>query len=125
MCEPHPVTTHLGDAYSTHLAAEKLEQAVSSVLIGYRLTLSGTRPVESTPWHRDDSIQPYSVRVRIGDDEVTLSVTEWGDRIDDVGSYLRGWILSRVHLESARLKPGSRRPDPYWVDAWRSAHPWG
>ena len=79
-----PVTTHLGDAYSTHFAAEKLEQAVSSVLIGYRLTLSGTRPVESTPWHRKDEMQPHSVRVRIGDDEVTLSVTGWGDQLDDV-----------------------------------------
>ena len=113
------------DDYATHFAAEKLEQAVSSVLIAYRLTLTGAQPVESTPWHRDESLPRYAVRVRTGDDELTLTVTEWGDRLDDVGSYLRGWIRDRVHLGGSKLKSGSRRREAYWADAWRRIHPWG
>lgn len=119
------MSEHPGDPYAIHFAGEKLEQEVSSVLIAYRLTLSGAQPVEYTPWHRDESMDPYSVRVRTGDDEITLSVTDWGDRLDEVRPFLRGWIHDRVHLERAKLKSSSRRRDPYWVDAWRRAHPWG
>lgn len=73
------MSEHPGDLYATHFAAERLEQEVSSVLIAYRLTLSGAPTVESTPWHRDSSMAPYSVRVRTGDDEITLSVSDWGE----------------------------------------------
>lgn len=96
------------DAYGAHFAAEKLEQAVDSVLIAYRLTLTGVQTVVSTPWHRDETLPRYAVRVRTGDDEITLSVADWGDRLDDVGPFLRAWIHDRVHLERARLK---RAPD--------------
>lgn len=111
--------------YATYFAAEKLEQEVSSALIAYRLTLSDAPRVESTPWHRDSSLETYSVRIRTGDEETTLSVTDWGDRLDDVRPYLREWIRQRVHLERTKLKGSSRRRDPYWVEAWRRVHPWG
>ncbi|APX31774.1 hypothetical protein BH708_02510 [Brachybacterium sp. P6-10-X1] len=113
------------DPYSIHFAGEKLEQEVSSALIDYRLTLAGAPPVDSTPWHRDTSMDRYSVRVRAGDDEITLSVDDWGDRLGEVRPFLREWIRQRVHLERAKLKSSSRRRDPYWTDQWRRAHPWG
>lgn len=119
------MSEHPGDPYATHFAAEKLEQEVSSVLIAYRLTLSGAQAVESTPWHRDSSMDPYSVRVRTGDDEITLSVGDWGGRADEVRPFLREWVRGRVHLGGTKLKSSSRRRDPYWVDVWRRAHPWG
>ncbi|MDN5687212.1 MAG: hypothetical protein L0G94_11140, partial [Brachybacterium sp.] len=119
------VSEHPGDTYATYFAAEKLEHEVSSVLIAYRLTLSGAPIVESTPWHRDSSIQRYSVRVRTGDDEITLSGTDWGDKHDEVRPFLREWIHQRVRLERTTLKSSSRRRDPYWADAWRRARPWG
>ena len=115
---------HPGSDHGTYFAGEKLEQQVSSVLIAYRLTLAGAQPVQSTPWHRDDSLEPYSVRVSAGDDEITLSITDWGDRLEEVQLFLREWIRQRVHLEQARLKASSRRRDPYWIDEWRRAHPW-
>lgn len=52
------MSEHPGDLYATHFAAERLEQEVSSVLIAYRLTLSGAQALESTPWHRDCSMAP-------------------------------------------------------------------
>lgn len=39
-----------------YAAAERIEQIVSSVLIGYRLTIGGGTTVESMPWHRDDTL---------------------------------------------------------------------
>ena len=113
------------DPYSTYFAGEKLEQEISSVLIAYRLTLAGAPRVESPPWHRDDSMETYSVHVRAGDGEITLSIDDWGDRLEEVRPFLRGWIRRRVHLERTRLKSSSRRRDPYWVAEWRRAHPWG
>lgn len=114
-----------GDLYATHFAAEKLEQGVSSVLIAHRLTLSGAEAVGTTPWHRDSSMALYSVRVRTGDDEITLPVSDWGSRADEVWPFLREWIRERIHLGGTKLKSSSRRRDPYWTDAWRRAHPWG
>lgn len=111
--------------YAAYFAGEKLEQEISSVLIAYRLTLAGAPRVDSTPWHRDDSMETYSVHVRAGDDEITLSIDDWGDRLEEVRPFLRGWIRRRVHLERTRLKSSSRRRDPYWVDEWRRTHPWG
>ena len=119
------VIEELGSGYAAYFAGEKHEQEISSVLIAYRLTLAGASRVESTPWHRDDSMEPYSVHVSTGDDEITLSVDDWGERLDEVRPFLREWIRQRVHLEQATLKSGSRRRDPYWADQWRRAHPWG
>jgi len=119
-----PVNEH-PNPYSIHFAAEKLEQEISSVLISYRLTLAGAPRVESTPWHRDSSMNPYSVRVIIGDEEITLTVDDWGDRLDEVRLFLREWIRQRVHLGRTTLKSSSRRRDPYWVHEWRRVHPWG
>src|SRR5699024_2700079 len=87
--------------------------------------LAGAQPVQSTPWHRDDSLETYSVRVSTGDDEITLSVNDWGDRLEEVQPFLREWIRQRVHIERTKLKVSSRRRDPYWTDQWRRAHPWG
>src|SRR5699024_618820 len=120
-----PVNEHPGSDHGTYFAGEKLEQQVSSVLIAYRLTLAGAQPVQSTPWHRDDSLETYSVRVSTGVDDITLSVTDWGDRLEEVQPILREWIRQRVHIERTKLKVSSRRRDPYWTDQWRRAHPWG
>lgn len=120
-----PVIEEPGSGYATYFAGEKLEQEVSSVLIAYRLSLAGAPRVESMPWHRDASMETYSVRVRTGNDEITLSVTDWGDRLEEVRPYLREWIRQRVHLGLATLKASSRRRDRYWVNEWHRAHPWG
>lgn len=112
------------DRYADHHAAEKIEQAVHSVTIGYRLTLSGAPPVDVASWHQDTSLEHYTVRVRTGGKELTLTVADWGSRTDEIGPLLRQWITERVHLEQSKLRKGCRRPDPYWVDAWRRAHPW-
>ncbi|MFI8776550.1 hypothetical protein ACIGH6_05600 [Brachybacterium paraconglomeratum] len=112
------------ERYADHLAAEKLERAVHSVTIGYRLTLTCAPPVTTTSWHNDPTLERYTVRIQAGDDELTLTVPDWGTRTDEIGPYLRQWITDRVHLEQAKLRKGCRRPDPYWVDAWRRAHPW-
>lgn len=117
------VTVESSKRYADHLAAEKIERAVHSVTIGYRLTLTGAPPVEVASWHQDPTLELYTVRVRAGDDELTLTVPEWGTRTDEIGTHLRQWITERVHLEQAKLRKGCRRPDPYWVEAWRRAHP--
>lgn len=119
------VTVESSKRYSDHLAAEKIERAVHSVTIGYRLTLAGAPPVEVASWHQDSTLEHYTIRVRAGGDEITLTVPDWGTRTDEIGTYLRQWILERVHLEQSKLRPRSRRPDPYWIDAWRRAHGWG
>lgn len=115
--------TETTERYADHHAAEKIERAVHSVTIGYRLTLSGAPLVEVSSWHRDSTLELYTVRVRTGDDEVTLTVLEWGRRTNEIGPFLRQWITEQVHLEQSRLRKGCRRPDLYWVDAWRRAHP--
>lgn len=112
------------ERYADHLAAEAIERAVHSVTIGYRLTLTGAPPVEVASWHRDPDLERYTVRVRAGGEELTLTVPEWGSRTDAIGHLLRQWITDRVHLEPSKLRKGCRRPDPYWVGAWRRAHPW-
>lgn len=112
------------ERYADHLAAERIERAVHSVTIGYRLTLDGAPPVEVASWHQDPALELYTVRVRVGADGLTLTVPEWGTRTDEVGAFLRQWIAEHVYLEQSKLRKGCRRPDPYWVDAWRRTHPW-
>lgn len=112
------------ERYAEHQAAEKIERAVHSVTIGYRLTLSGAPPVEVASWHQDPALEHYTVRVRTGGDELTLTVQEWGRRTGAIGPFLRQWIIDRVHLEQSKLRSGCRRPDPYWVSAWRRVHLW-
>ena len=112
------------ERYADHLAAEKIERAVHSVLIGYRLTLAGAPPVEVISWHQNPALEHYTVCVRARDDELTLTVPDWGSRTDEIGPFLRQWITERVHLEQSKLRKQSRRPDPYWVDAWRRTSPW-
>jgi len=119
------VTAEPSERYADHLAAEKIERAVHSVTIGYRLTLTGASPVDVTSWHQDPDLEHYTVRVRAGAGELTLTVAGWGAQLDEIGPYLRGWILEGVHLERSKLRKRSRRPDPYWRYAWRRAHPWG
>lgn len=118
------MTVESFERYADHLAAEKIERAVHSVTIGYRLTLAGAPPIEVSSWHQDPTFEVYTVRVRTGDDELTLTVPEWGTRTDEIGPFLRQWITARVHLEQSKLRKRTRRPDPYWVDAWRRAHLW-
>lgn len=110
--------------YADHLAAERIERAVHSVTIGYRLTLTDTPPVDVASWHQDSTLELYTVLVRTGDYELTVTVPEWGRRTDEIGTFLRQWITEHVHLEQSKLRKGCRRPDPYWVDAWRRAHLW-
>ena len=112
------------ERYADHLAAEAIERAVHSVIIGYRLTLTGAPPVEVASWHQDPDLDLYAVRVRAGTDELTLAVQEWGTRTNGIGPFLRTWITDHVHLEQSKLRKGCRRPDPYWVSDWRRAHPW-
>lgn len=112
------------ERYDGHLAAEKVERAVHSVTIGYRLPLSGAPPVEVISWHQNSTLEHYTVRVRAGDDGLTLTVPAWGRRTDEIDPSLRQWILDRVHLEQSKLRKGCRCPDPYWVEAWRRTHPW-
>lgn len=119
------MTIESAERYADHLAAEKIEQAVHSVTIGYRLTLTGAPPVDVVSWHQEPALERYAVRVLTGSDELTLTVSDWGSNPGEIGPYLREWILERVHLERSKLRRGSRRPDRYWVDAWRRAHPWG
>lgn len=119
------VTVESSKPYADHLAAEKIERAVHSVTIGYRLTLAGAPPVEVASWHQDPTLEHYTICVRTRDDEFTLTVAEWRTRIDEIGSFRRQWILERVHLEQSKLRSRSRRPDPYWVSAWRRTHGWG
>ena len=112
------------ERYADHLVAERIERAVHSVTIGYRLTLTGAPPVGVASWHQDPALERYTVRVRAGDDELTLTVPEWETRTDEIGPFLRQWITDRVHLEQSKRRKGCRRPDPYWVEAWRHTHPW-
>lgn len=118
------MTVESAGRYADHLAAEAIERAVHSVTIGYRLTLAGAPPVDVTSWHQNPALELYTVRVRTGADELTLTVPEWGSRNKEIGPFLRQWISERVHLEQATLRKASRRPDPHWVSAWRRAHPW-
>lgn len=118
------VTVESSKRYADHLAAEKIERAVHSVTIGYRLTLAGAPPVEVASWHQGPALERYIVRVSAGGDEFTLTVPDWGARTDEIGTCLRQWITERVHLEQAKLRKGCRRPDPHWVDAWRRTHLW-
>lgn len=118
------MNTETVERHADHHAAEKIERAVHSVTIGYRLTLSGALPVEVISWHQNPTLELYTVRVCTRDDELTLTVSDWGPRIDAIGPFFRQWILERVHLEQSKLRKGCRRPDPYWVDAWRRTHPW-
>ena len=119
------MTVEFSERYADHLAAEAIERAVHSVTIGYRLTLTGAPPVEVASWHQDPTFELYTVRIRAGGDELTLTVADWGTRTDEIGPFLRQWILERVHLEQSKLRSRSRRPDPCWVSAWRRAHGWG
>lgn len=118
------MTADSAERYADHLAAEAIERAVHSVTIGYRLTLSGAPSVEVRSWHQDPSLERYTVHVRTGGNELTLTVADWGTRTDEIGTYLRQWITARVHLEQSKLRKGCRRPDPYWVEAWRRTNPW-
>ncbi|MGP5672849.1 hypothetical protein [Brachybacterium alimentarium] len=118
------MNTDSTERYADHLAAEKIERAVHSVTIRYRLTLSGAPPIEVASWHQDQALERYTVRVRTGGDELTLPAAAWGTRTDEIGPFLRHWILEHVYLEQSKLRQGCRRPDPYWVSAWRLAHPW-
>ncbi|UQN30505.1 hypothetical protein [Brachybacterium kimchii] len=111
--------------YGEYLAAQELQRSVDSVLIAYRLTLSRAPEVESIPSFREPSLPDHSIRVRCGDDSLTLLAREWSDRMDEVRPFLREWIRARAPLENARLRPRSRRRDPFWVEQWRKAHPWG
>ena len=110
--------------YADYRAAVKIEQSVHSVTIAYRLTLSGAPSVEVASWHQDPTLELYTVCVRTGDDELTLTVADWVTRTDEIRPFLRQWITDRVHLEQSKLRKGCRRPDPNWVSAWRRAHPW-
>ena len=58
------VTVESSKPYADHLAAEKIERAVHSVTIGYRLTLAGAPPVEVASWHQDPDLELYTIRVR-------------------------------------------------------------
>lgn len=112
------------DRYADYRAAVKIEQAVHSVTIGYRLTLSGAPPIEVASWHQDPTLERHCLLVRAGGDELTLTVAEWRTRPEEIRPFLREWISERVHLEQTKLRSRSRRPDPYWINAWRRAHPW-
>ena len=79
------MTTDPAERYIDHLTAEKIERAVHSVTIGYRLTLAGAPPVEVISWHQDHTLELYTVHVRTGDDELTLTVPDWGSRTDEMG----------------------------------------
>ncbi|WP_263310023.1 hypothetical protein [Brachybacterium atlanticum] len=112
------------ERYADHLTAVRIEQAVHSVTIGYRLTLTDAPPVKVTSWHNEPILERYTVRIHAGSDELVLTVAEWGSRTEEIGPFLRQWITDRAHLERSKLRKGCRRPDPYWVAAWRRAHPW-
>ncbi|WP_394216995.1 hypothetical protein [Brachybacterium vulturis] len=90
--------------------------------------MSGAPLIEVVSWHQDSTLELYTVRVRAGAgagaDELTLTVPEWGRRANEIGPFLRQWITEQVHLEQSKLRKGCRRPDPYWVEAWRRTHPW-
>lgn len=103
-------------------ASQRIEQIVSSVLIGYRLTIGGGTPVESMPWHRDPSLPRYSVRVSTADDSIVYTALVWAGRDDELEEHLRRWLLERIHLEGTKRGHG-RRPDPWWVRVWREANP--
>ncbi|WP_165831856.1 hypothetical protein [Brachybacterium endophyticum] len=104
-----------------YAAGERIEQIVSSVLIGYRLTIRGPR-VESMPWHRDQTLPRYSVRVATPDDSIVYTALVWSGWDDELEEHLRRWLLERIHLEGTKRGHG-RRPDPWWVKVWKAANP--
>ncbi|MCG7309256.1 hypothetical protein [Brachybacterium sp. ACRRE] len=61
-------------------ASERIEQVISSVLIGYRLAIRSGTAVESIPWHRDDALPRYSVRVSTPDDSIVDTALVWACR---------------------------------------------
>ncbi|MBK0330932.1 hypothetical protein I8D64_05890 [Brachybacterium sp. MASK1Z-5] len=105
-----------------YTASEPIEQIISSVLIGYRLAIRGGTPVESMPWHRDDTLPRYSVRVSTPDDTIVYTAHVWAGRDDELEEHLRRWLLERINIAGTKRGHG-RRPNPWWSSVRRKANP--
>ncbi len=123
---PYPKTSPAAPlpGYERFFAFESMQTTVSTVTIGYRLTLRGVTPIETMPSTRDESLPEYSIRVTLGDHEVVLTVDEWGGRGEELDTWLRDWIVERVSWTRAGVASGRSRKDPGWLRVLREQAPW-
>lgn len=105
-----------------YVASERIAQVISSVLIGYWLAIRGGIPVESMPWHRDDTLPRYSVRISMPEDSIVYTALVWAGRDDELEEHLRRWRLERIHLEGTKRGRGWR-PNLWSSAVWRKANP--
>ncbi|GAA1334006.1 hypothetical protein GCM10009592_28980 [Brachybacterium rhamnosum] len=107
-----------------YLAHQAVQQHVAGLVIRYGITLDGPE-VDWTHSDLDDSLPPYSVRVRTGGHELLLRSEEWVGRTDEVQGRVFGWLLAHVDLNAAKLQTDPKRLAPEWLQAWHQVHPDG
>ena len=56
----------------------------------------------------------YSCRLITEDGELVLTITDWRDRLDEVGPTVRDWIRAHITLRGCALDAGRYQGDPYW-----------
>ncbi|UEJ84625.1 hypothetical protein Bra3105_18340 (plasmid) [Brachybacterium halotolerans subsp. kimchii] len=105
------------------MAGEAIEQVIGGVLIGYRLTIAGGTAVEATPWRRDPTLPKYAVRVTTANGaEAVYTVEQWAGSDKALRDRVRAWLLEHIDLRGTR-RARSRRPDPFWRQAWTQFNP--
>lgn len=109
------------EAFQAHQAAVR---TIYGLTIRYRLTLDG-QTVEVAHSDIDPTLPTHSVRLLAGGDELLIQSAEWVGPDDGLEARVLSWIIGHIDLRGAQLRPGARRRDPVWVEAWRRANPGG
>jgi len=107
-----------------YFAHQKAVQTIHGVTIRYRLALIGP-PVTVVHSEIDESLPEHSTRVSTGDAELIVDSRSWIDRRDELDAHVFAWLLEHIDLRAARPRPGARRYDETWMNAWREANPGG
>lgn len=109
--------------YPRYVALRDLQDAAGAVVAGYKHSVAGGTPCDTTHSATDPSLPPESVQITVGDERLTLTVHEWINQLDTAPGYIHAWLSARVHLEGAKVRAGRRGPDPYWREAVQRANP--
>lgn len=57
----------------------------------------------------------YSCRLTATDGaELTFTLNDWADRLDDVATEVRAWIRAHVNLRGCTINNSRYQGDPYW-----------
>lgn len=105
-----------------YFAHQKTVQTIHGVTIRYRLALIGPT-VTVVHSEIDETLPEHSVRVTTGDAELIVHSASWIDRRDELDAHVLAWLLEHIDLRAARPRPGARRYDEVWMNAWREANP--